>query len=87
MTILYPIPTKYFPAIKVVQKLYAKVNYKVTGGVVIIEDVCFSPNCLQHIANIAGMVNEMKDVLQKMESKVGNHVHPIIMEALEPYIK
>lgn len=86
-TLLYPIPEKYFPAIRLKRKFHSKVNYKVTGGIVIIEDVCFSPNCLLYIANIAGLVSEMKDVLQKMESKVGDNAHPIMMEAIAPFVK
>lgn len=85
-TLLYPIPARYFPGVKIRTQFHAKVNYKVTAGKVFIEDVCFSANCLQHIANTAGLMNEMKDVLQKVEDKSGNSVHPTIMSAIAPHI-
>jgi hypothetical protein len=86
LTILYPIPAKYFPSVKVKQPFHAKVNYQVIGTLVKIEDVCLSPKCLEYITNTAGMVTEMKEILQKAEAKSNNHVNPIIMGALAPHI-
>lgn len=83
-TILYPIPNKYFPSVKVKQPFHAKVNYQVVGNLVKIEDVCLSPKCLQYITNTAGMVVEMKEILQKAENN--SHVNPIIMGAIAPFI-
>jgi hypothetical protein len=85
-TILYPIPNKYFPSVKVKQPFHAKVNYQVIGKLVKIEDVCLSPMCLQYITNTAGMVKEMKETLQKAEAKCNSHVNPIMMGAIAPYI-
>jgi hypothetical protein len=85
-TILYPIPARYFPAVKVIQKFHAKVNYKVIAGKVFIEDVALSAKCLQHITNTAGLMNEMKDILQQVEDKSGNNIHPVMMQAIAPHI-
>lgn len=84
-TILFPIPACYFPGVKIITPFHAKVNYKVIAGKVFIEDVCFSPKCLQHITNTAGLMVEMKATLQKVEDKCGN-VHPVMMAAIAPHI-
>jgi hypothetical protein len=85
-TILYPIPAKYFPSVKVKRLFHAKVNYQVIGSLVKIEDVCLSPKCLEYITNTAGMVKEMKEILQASEAKCNNHVNQTIMAALAPHI-
>ena len=85
-TILYPIPTKYFPGVKVIRKFHAKVNYKVTAGKVIIEDIALSAKCMQYMRDQHLFVKELKEVLQKVEDKCGNNVHPTIMAAIAPHI-
>jgi len=85
-TILYSIPARYFPSVKVKQPFPAKVNYKVVAGKVFIEDVCFSANCLKYITNTAGLVDEIQKILQRAEDKVDNNVHPVMMNAIAPHI-
>lgn len=87
-TILYRIPNKYFPGVFVKKPFHAKVNYEVRGGVVMISDVCLSPLCLTHIDNTRGMVEEMKEVLTKAESKsvMLAGVNPTIASAIAPHI-
>lgn len=88
-TLLYPIPNKYFPSVKVKKSFHAKVTYRVVGDTVIIDDVCFSPMCLIYIDNTRGLVEEMKVNIQKAENVAirNNHVPNTIMASLAPFIK
>lgn len=92
----YPIPHKYFPAVKVTKTFYAIVEYKVVARTVIIERVSFDPLCLQHIAKTAALVAEIKKVMQATEDKMqaaqqvinsNNHVPNTIMASIAPFIK
>jgi hypothetical protein len=85
-TILYPIPSRYFPGVKVITPFHAKVNYKVIAGKVFIEDIALSAKCMEHMRNQDLFVREAKEVLQKVEDKCNNNVHPTIMSAIAPHI-
>lgn len=90
----YPIPHKYFPAVKVKKTFHATVEYKVVARTVIIERVSFDPTCLLHLANTAALVTEMKKDIQAAEDKVraaqaiksNTHVHNTIMSYMAPFI-
>lgn len=84
--ILYPIPHKYFPGVKIIQPFHAKVNYKVLAGKVFIEDVCMSPKCLTYIDNTKGLVEDMRLHIQAAEDKLAV-LHPVFQSAIAPHIK
>lgn len=87
-SLLYPIPAKYFPSVKIKSSFHAEVEYKVVAGKVIIEKISFSDKCLDYMANHKAFKDEMKATLQKVEDKVvrNNHVPNTIMSALAPFI-
>jgi hypothetical protein len=87
-TILYPIPAKYFPAVKVITPFHAKVNYKVVAGKVFIEDIALSAKCMEHMRDQNLFIREAKEVLQKVEDKTikDDNVHPVMMKAIAPHI-
>lgn len=90
----YPIPHKYFPAVKVTKTFHAIVEYKVVARTVIIERVSFDPFCLLHLANTGALITEMKEIMQATEDKVraaqsvksNTHVHNTIMSYMAPFI-
>jgi hypothetical protein len=83
----YPIPDKYFAPHKVIKPFYAKVVYSVDGCNAKIEEIAFSPYCLEFINNHRGLVKDISKALKEAIEKKGNtHVHPTIMSAIAPHI-
>lgn len=81
--IICPIPNKYFLACRVIKPFHCEVRYKVNLGIVEIYDVAFSEGCLLHISNTAGLVDDIKVYINKVE---GISMHPVFQSALAPFI-
>jgi len=85
-TILYAIPDCFFPGYRVIAPFHAKVNYTYKDGNVIINDVTLSDLCLEYIKP-KGLSERIKhDIAEAERKKAINPLHPIMQEALAPYI-
>lgn len=73
----FEIPAKYFEPYTVLKPFYAKVAYTGKGTDVKIEEVAFSPMCLEHMNRAPGLMNDINAaLLKKIQdlSDVGVHV-------------
>lgn len=85
-TILYSIPESFFPGYRVIKPFYAKVNYTYKDDNVIINDVALSDLCLEYIRP-KGLADRMKkDIAEAEKRKADSNLHPIIFDALSPFI-
>ena len=81
----YRIPDTYFRPHKVTKPFYARVSYRVEGGIARIEEVAFSGNALDYIAGVSQM---KKDIQSKLDKMVANsHVNPIVLNSIAHFIR
>lgn len=66
---LYPIPDRYFPAVKVDATVMAKVHYAIKDGKLEACDVQISQTAMRHITNTAQLMNEIEIYLLEREAK------------------
>lgn len=85
-TILYRIPDKCFPGVKILSPFHAKVNYDIKDGQLQIYDVALSPKCLEYV-DARSLRNQLQKDLEKAEVKRIENLHPVMAEALAPFTK
>jgi hypothetical protein len=83
-TILYRIPDRFFPAVKVKEPFHAKVNYSVKNGKVKIEDVAISPLCMEYIDNLKGLREQMQEDIEAAEAKKGG-IAPVMEQTIKAF--